>query len=85
MDLAKWWNTKGQLGRGRPSCDGDSRERTRLHRRDQYLRLRLNGGGIFDPPESVTLWRLPQSIEEEFDARWEHWLEHRKEWEGFFE
>ena len=23
----------------------------------------------------MTLWRLPESIEEEFDARWEHWLD----------
>src|SRR5690606_36160691 len=33
----------------------------------------------------VTLWRLPESVEEAFDARWEHWLDHPDEWNAFFE
>ena len=40
---------------------------------------------VFDPPGCVTLWRLPESIEEAFDARWEHWLDHASEWTAFFE
>ena len=27
----------------------------------------------------------PRSIEEEFDARWEHWLDHAHEWTPFFQ
>ena len=33
----------------------------------------------------VTLWRLPESIEEHFEARWEHWLDHAADWQAFFE
>ena len=40
---------------------------------------------VFDPPGCVTLWRLPEEIEEEFDARWEHWLDSAEEWTAFFE
>ena len=40
---------------------------------------------IFDPPGCVTLWRLPEAVEEAFDARWEHWLDNAGDWTGFFE
>jgi hypothetical protein len=40
---------------------------------------------VFDPPGCVTLWRLPEAIEEELEARWEHWLDHAGDWEPFFE
>src|SRR5690606_17601673 len=40
---------------------------------------------VFDPPACVTLWRLPEDIEEEFDARWEHWLDNAADWSPFFE
>jgi hypothetical protein len=39
---------------------------------------------LFKPPGCVTLWRLPEVVEDEFDARWEHWLDHHNDWEGFF-
>jgi len=28
---------------------------------------------------------MPEAVEEAFDARWEHWLDHAGEWTGFFE
>ena len=40
---------------------------------------------VFEPPECVTLWRLPESVEEDFDARWEHWLDHATEGVPFFQ
>lgn len=40
---------------------------------------------IFNPPASVTLWRLPQDVEQRFDARWELWLDTASEWDPFFE
>ena len=40
---------------------------------------------MFDPPETVTLWQLPPAIEEQFDAEWEHWLDHRGEWSAAFD
>jgi hypothetical protein len=32
----------------------------------------------------VTLWQLTDAVEEEFDARWEHWLDDSAHWEPFF-
>lgn len=87
MDLAKWWNTRGQLGplgaaalrRGFP----------RTHRfaqaRSVFAVAAYRCAEVFDPPGCVTLWRLPEAIEEAFDARWEHWLDNAAEWNGFFD
>ena len=33
----------------------------------------------------MTLWRLPETIEEEFDARWEGWLDRAADWGPFFD
>jgi hypothetical protein len=33
----------------------------------------------------VTLWRLPEAVEEDFDARWENWLDRSEEWQPFFQ
>lgn len=86
MDGAKWWNTRAQLGplgaaalrRGFP----------RTHRfaqaRSVFSVAAHRCSEVFDPPRSVTLWRLSESIEEDFDARWEHWLEQAGDWEPFF-
>ena len=87
MDIARWWNTKGQLGplgtaalrRGFP----------RTHRfaqaRSVFAVAAHRCREVFETPESVTLWRLPELIEEEFEARWEHWLDHASDWNSFFE
>lgn len=39
---------------------------------------------VFAPPGCVTLWRLPEDLEEAFDARWEDWLDNAAEWVPFF-
>ena len=87
MDLAKWWNTKSQLGRlgamalrrGFPRTHHFAQARSvfavATHRCDE----------VFNPPACVTLWRLPEAIEESFDARWEVWLEQVTEWQAFFQ
>jgi hypothetical protein len=33
----------------------------------------------------VTLWRLPEDIEDTFDANWEGWLEDAPSWNSFFD
>lgn len=87
MDLAQWWNTKGQLG---PL--GASALRRGLPRTHHFAQARSvfavaaqRCAEVFDPPGSVTLWRLPQDVEEAFDARWEHWLDAANEWATFFD
>lgn len=87
MDLAKWWNTRGQLGR--LGAAAVRRGFPRTHRfaqaRGVFAVAAHRCDEVFNPPKSVTLWRLPEAIEEEFDARWEHWLDNASAWVPFFE
>ena len=86
MDLAKWWNTNGQLGRF-----GAAALRRGLPRTHSFAQARSVAAvaanrcaEVFDPPGSVTLWRLPQEIEDRYEARWEHWLDDAADWKDFF-
>ena len=86
MDLAKWWNTRGQLGRL-----GTAAIRRGFPRTHYFAQARSvcavaahRCREVFDPPEGVTLWRLTETIEEEFEAKWEHWLDQASEWQPFF-
>lgn len=87
MDIARWWNTNGQLGR--LGAVALRRGFPRTHRfaqaRAVFAVAAHRCAEVFEPPGCVTLWRLPEAIEEEFDARWEHWLDHASEWQSFFE
>ena len=87
MDLAKWWNTRGQLGRLGTAAIRRGFPRTHYfaQARSVFAVAAYRCREIFDPPNSVTLWRLPETIEEEFEARWEHWLDHANEWNPFFQ
>ena len=87
MDMARWWNTSGQLGkhgalvlrRGFP----------RTYRFAQARAVFAVAGHrcreVFEPPQCVTLWDLPATVEEEFEGMWERWLEQGEEWKPFFE
>ena len=87
MDIAKWWNTKGQLGRLGAAAlrRGFPRTHHFAQARSVFAVAAHRCAEVFDPPGSVTLWRLPESIEEEFDARWEHWLDNAHDWTPFFQ
>ena len=87
MDLARWWNTKGQLGRlGAVALRrGFPRTHAFAQARSVFAVAAHRCSEVFDPPGCVTLWRLPEAIEEEFDGRWEHWLDRAGEWRRFFE
>src|SRR5260370_28134929 len=86
-DLAKWWNTKGQLGplgattlrRGFPRTHHFAQARSVFAVAEHRCRQ------IFDAPDCVTLWSLPEAIGEEFDARWESWLDRASDWHPFFQ
>src|SRR5690349_9186917 len=87
MDLAKWWNTRGQLG---PlGANALRRGFPRTHRfaqaRSVFAVAAHRCAEVFDVPGTVTLWHLTDAIEEEFDAKWEHWLDNAAEWVPFFE
>lgn len=87
MDIAKWWNTTGQLGRWGASTlrRGFPRTHHFAQARSVFAVAAHRCAERFDPPGSVTLWRLPETLEEEFDVRWEHWLDAAAEWSPFFE
>lgn len=87
MDRAKWWNTSGQLGRLGASVlrRGFPRTHYFAQARSVFAVAAHRCAEVFDPPGSVTLWRMPEVIEEEFDARWEQWLDNAAEWTPFFD
>jgi len=86
LDRGQWWNTRGQLG---PlGATALSRGLPRTHHfaqaRSVFAVAAHRCAEMFDPPGSVTLWRLPHEIEASFEARWEHWLDHAADWAPFF-
>ncbi|NKM43417.1 BrxE family protein [Rhizobium leguminosarum bv. viciae] len=86
MDLAKWWNTRGQLGRlgGAAIRRGFPRTHYFAQARSVFAVADFRCSEVFDPPQSVTLWRLPESVEEEFQAHWERCLDQADTWKAFF-
>jgi len=87
MDLAQWWNTRGQLSRLGAAAVRRGLPRTHwfAQARSVFAVAAHRCDEVFNPPGSVTLWRLPEDLEERFDARWEHWLDDAREWDDFFE
>ncbi len=87
MDLARWWNTNGLLGRkGRILL---SRGFPKTHRfaqaRAVFTVAKARCHELFDPPGCMTLWSLPADLEDQFDARWHHWLDQGYDWISFFD
>jgi len=87
MDLAKWWNSTGQLGRLGSAAlrRGFPRTYHFAQARSVFAIAAHRCSEVFVPPGCVTLWRLPEALEEEFDSRWELWLDNASEWTPFFE
>src|SRR5262245_33579217 len=87
MDLARWWNTSKQLApagtsvlkRGFPRTHHFAQARSVMaiasHRCDQLL----------SQNDAITLWRLPEQLENRFESRWETWLDDHSAWRSFFE
>src|SRR3954451_12907655 len=87
LDLAQWWNTKGQLGPLGAAAlrRGFPRTHYFAQARSVFAVAAHRCAEIINPPQCVTLWRLPDDVEEEFDARWEGWLDRADEWTPFFQ
>jgi hypothetical protein len=87
MDANKWWNTGGQLGSygARVLKRGFPRTHHFAQARSVFSVAAHRCAEVFDQREAVTLWRLPDEIEEAFDARWEGWLDDAASWAPFFE
>ena len=86
MDLSGWWNTKGQLSALGSSVlqRGFPRTHHFAQARAVFAVARHRCEQIYDPPNSVTLWNLPAEIEDEFELRWEQWLDNAEEWSPCF-
>jgi hypothetical protein len=87
MDLARWWNTTGQLGPLGASVLRRGFRRTHYfaQARSVFAVAAHRCREVYDRPGTVTLWNLPAETEDEFELRWEEWLDHSPAWELFFE
>jgi hypothetical protein len=87
MDLAKWWNTRGQLSRLGTAAIRRGLPRTHYfaQARSVFAVAAFRCREVFDPPHSVTLWYLPEAVEEQFEAYWKRWLDQADEWKPFFQ
>lgn len=87
MDAARWWNTQGMLGRrgavvlkrGFPATHYFAQARVVF----AVARSRCNE--LFSPPGCITLWNLPADLEDQFEERWQGWLDQSDQWMPFFE
>jgi hypothetical protein len=85
-DLAKWWNSQGQLGsmgsavlrRGFPRTHRFAQARSVFAIATQRCEEQ------YSPLDSVTLWRLPAEVEDQFNQAWAGWVDRSIEWEDFF-
>ena len=87
MDLARWWNSNGQLGPQGASVlrRGFPRTHYFAQTRSVCMVAAARCAQIFDLPGSVTLWRLTDTIEDRLDVLWESWLDDAGSWRPFFE
>jgi hypothetical protein len=87
MDLSRWWNTSKQLGpsgisvlkRGFPRTHHFAQARSVMavasHRCEQLL----------SQNNAITLWCLPEAMEDRFESLWETWLARHMDWRPYFE
>lgn len=87
MDNAEWWNSHGQLGEIGVTVlkRGFPRTYRFAAAKSVFAIAAARCREIFNPPKSFTLWSLPAAIEDQFDGRWESWIDRREEFELFFD
>ena len=86
MDINRWWNTKGILGKyGSLAIKrGFPRTNEFAQARIAFSVARNRCKEIFDPPGCMTLWHLPALIEEQFETQWHVWQSQLENWSPFF-
>src|SRR5262245_13092380 len=72
MDLSRWWNTRGMLGRfGEVAAKrGFPRTHAFAQARVVFAVAAHRCREVFDPPRSMTLWNLPAEVEDRFESEW---------------
>jgi hypothetical protein len=86
MDLAGWWNTKGQLGSLGASVVQRGFRRTHhfAQARSVFAVAARRVTEVYERKDAVTLWGLPAAVEDAFDTHWAQWIEGVDEWTEFF-
>jgi hypothetical protein len=86
MDLAGWWNTNAQLGAIGSSVLSRGFRRTHhfAQARSVFAVAAHRSREVYEAPGTVTLWKLPAAMEDEFGLAWEQWLDEAPSWAEFF-
>jgi hypothetical protein len=87
MDLARWWNSKGMLGRHGPVVLKRGFPATHYFAQAHVVFevARSRSQELFNPPGCMTLWNLPAEVEDAFEERWQTWLDEGDRWAPVFE
>ena len=87
MDLARWWNTNGQLGQLGTAVLSRGFRRTHhfAQARSVFAVASHRCMEVYNPPGAATLWILPAEMEDDFDHRWDQWINDASAWADFFE
>ncbi len=87
MDMERWWNTNGLLGRHGKMAIGRGFPRTHnfVQAKIVFAVARNRCEELHNPPESINLWNLPAAIENRFEVMWQEWLDRMDDWVPFFE
>lgn len=87
MDLARWWNSDRQLASAGAAVlrRGFPRTHHFAQARSVFAVARHRCAQVFAPPGCVTLWDLPEELEDAFDSKWEGWLDGVASWKPFFD
>lgn len=85
MDIAGWWNTRGILGRhGQMALSrGFPRTHHLVQARVAFETAAHRCREVFDADRAVTLWQLPATFEDQFQASWHDWLGQGDQWQPF--
>jgi hypothetical protein len=85
-DLARWWNSRGQLGSLGASVlrRGFPRTHRFAQARSVFAVAAHRCAELYSPPDAVTLWSLPATVEDYFDRAWATWIDQTDAWEPFF-
>ena len=87
MDGAGWWNTRGVLGANGAFVFRRTFLQTHAfaQARVTFAVARSRCQEVFAPPNCATLWHLPAEIEDQFEDRWQDWLDQAETWQPFFD
>ncbi|KAK3675415.1 hypothetical protein LTR37_021554, partial [Vermiconidia calcicola] len=87
QDVARWWNTTGQLSARGASVLARGFPRTHYfaQARSVFAAAETRCAEVFGLAGAVTIWRLDDEVEEAFDQQWERWLDQAGDWSAFFE